>query len=62
MLDPRCFRPWVVGRDADQLTEPDLADRTPVARFAPHALTAAEKEETLKAAAEPELANERHRT
>lgn len=34
---------------------------SPVARVTPHALTAAEKEENLKAAAEPELANERHR-
>lgn len=52
MLDPRRFRRWVAGRDADQLTEPDLADRPPVARVAPHALTAAEKDEILKAAAE----------
>lgn len=61
MLDPRRLRCWVGGREVEQLTEQDLVDQPPVAKVAPHALTAEEKAEILGAADEPELADERHR-
>lgn len=62
MLEPRRLRPWIGGRDLSSLTADDLADLPSVARRAPHALTSEERVEILKAADEPELAAERHRS
>lgn len=61
MLDPRRLRRWIAGREADQLSLADLVDQPPVAKVAPHALTAEEKVEILAAADEEELAGEHHR-
>ncbi|MGQ0679136.1 MAG: hypothetical protein ACT4OM_05680 [Actinomycetota bacterium] len=61
LLDSRRLRRWVGGRDVNNLSQHDLGDRPPVAKVAPHALSAKEKAEIIKAADEPGLADERHR-
>jgi len=52
---------WMSAIDPSALAEADLADRPPIARVAPHALTDAEREEILRAADEDALAHLRHR-
>lgn len=61
MFDPRRLRRWVAGRNVNELDEADMADRPPVAKMSPHALTDDEKAVIVAAADEEELADERHR-
>jgi putative transposase len=61
MIDPRRVRRWIKGRDPKALTEFDLADIPPIAKVCPHAITATERAEIVKAAKDKKLAHLRHR-
>lgn len=57
LLSPRRLRGWAGGRDPGVLEVGDLADRPPIARTHPHALTPGEREEVKVAAREPDKAH-----
>jgi transposase len=61
LLSPRRLRRWAGGRDLQALTAEDVADRPPMARTHPHALTPGEREEVKTAAREEATAHLRHR-
>lgn len=61
MIDDRRVRRWIKGRDPQTLTERDLTDAPPIAKVHPHAITASEGAEIVKAARNTKLAHLRHR-
>jgi len=61
MIDPRRVRRWIRGRDPQSLTEGDLTDVPPIAKVCPHAITAGQRAEIVKAARTKKLAHLRHR-
>lgn len=61
MIDARRVRRWMRGRDPKMVTERDLTDVPPIARVCPHALTATERAEIVKAGRTKKLAHLRHR-
>ncbi len=61
MIDARRVRRWIGGRDPQALTERDLTDVLPIAKVAPHAITATERAEIVTAAKDKRLAHLRHR-
>ena len=61
MIDPRRVRRWIKGRDPWSLSALDLSDVPPIAKVSPHAITAAERDEIVKAAKDKRLAHLRHR-
>jgi putative transposase len=61
MIDTRRVRRWIRGRDPHVLTERDLTDVPPIAKVCPHAITAGERAEIVRAARTTRLAHLRHR-
>ena len=61
MIDPRRVRRWIKGRDPRSLSEHDLSDVPPIAKVHPHAITATERDEIVRAAKDERLAHLRHR-
>ncbi|MGH9002776.1 MAG: DDE-type integrase/transposase/recombinase [Acidimicrobiia bacterium] len=61
MLSPRRLRRWCAGRPPEELAEADVADRPPVARVRPHAITPAERAAIVSAATEDDKVHLRHR-
>jgi hypothetical protein len=61
MIDTRRVRRWIRGLDPHVLTERDLTDVPPIAKVCPHAITAGERAEIVKAARTKRLAHLRHR-
>lgn len=61
MIDARRVRRWIAGRDPLALTKTELADVPPIAKVCPHAITAGERAEIIKAATGKKLAHLHHR-